>query len=532
MPVTFNTNNNYNVEIITEPDTLSLVNPFVHGAPQAIKYSSITNTPYIEVKITPDLYQYPLLAGNMNFDGLYRFIDWRAQNNVNNTCSPPATPHGINSTNTWGFTPFPGATANGTVCTLPQITTNVQSSRQGPFESHRPFGAYVTDQLNNGVAWTKVIWVEVYEDDNGQIINTQFSPEINEDLASWQLWNPLNPNTPITNNVYPQYIRAFVFLEFGPSGPVGLTNNVDIFIDIDEDEPVYGCTDPNADNTTPGATIDDGSCTYALVPYNVYVNESQVVHSGAFTNYSDPPFASEVPEYDFVTSTLGTLNLNSLPIMPKNLELIGGQFTFSSTYVAGDNVTETISFMLRPRLQVSNTGLQLASAIFDFPHTGGPEGPGADMTDSSTFLGNAQNNLVAASLYVNNIDPDTGNSAGRNVYLANGTTIGTSTSDQPNWVPDVGYADSEGDVPKTVCQWQLDDDKLEFVQPDGTIFTAFVTDFYVEEDYDTGGNYPIPGYEWFPQRLVVHATISFTMPANDVYLNFDFVHDTDRINPQ
>ena len=140
MPVTFNTNNNYNVEIITEPDALSLVNPGVPGAPQAIKYSSINNTPYIEIKITPDLYQYPLLAGNMNFDGLYRFIDWRAQNNVNNTCGPPATPHAIDSTNTWGFTPFQGATASGVVCTLPQVTTNVQSSRQGPFQSERSFG--------------------------------------------------------------------------------------------------------------------------------------------------------------------------------------------------------------------------------------------------------------------------------------------------------------------------------------------------------------------------------------------------------
>ena len=532
MPVTFNTNNNYNVEIIAEPDALSLVNPIVHGAPVAIKHSSITNTPYIEIKITPSVYQYPLLAGNMNFDGLTRFIDWRATNNVNNTCTPPTTPHSVVNTNTFGLTPFAGATANGTICSLPQITNNVQSSVQGPFESHRSGGQILTDQTATGVAWTKVIWVEVYEDDNGQMVNTLFSPELNEDLASWQLWNPNNSNRPITNNVYPQYIRAFVFLEFAPAGPNGLISDVDIFIDIDEDEPIYGCTDPNADNPTPGATIDDGSCTYALVPYNIYVNESQVVHSGTLTNYTDPPFASQVPEYDFDTLTLGTANLSGLPNMPKNLELVGGQTTLSNTYTAGSAVTETISFMLRPRLELSNTGLQLALAIFDFPHTSGPEGPGADMTTAESFLGDAQNNLVAASLYVNNIDPDTGNPAGRNVYLANGTTIGSSISAQPSWVPDAGYTDSEGDVPKTVCEWQLDDDQLEFVQPDGSILTAVVTDFYVEEDYDTSGIYYIPGMEWFPERLIVHATISFTMPANDVYLNFDFVHDTDRINPQ
>lgn len=532
MPVTFNTNNNYNVEIITELDALSLVNPSIHGAPVAIKHSSTTNTPYIELKITADVFQYPLLAGNMNFDGLNRFINWEAQDNVNNVCSPPETPHSISTTNSYQLTNQTGTLANGAYCGIPSIPFTTNVSKQGPFESHRNFGQIYSDQLANGVAWTKVIWVEVYEDDNGQMINTTFSPELNEDLASWQLWDPNNTSRPITNNVYPQYIRAFVFLEFTPYGPGGLTNNVDIFIDIDEDEPVYGCTDPNADNPTPGATIDDGSCTYTLVPYNIYVNESRILHSGALTNYADPPFASQVPEYDFNTSTLGTANLSGLPIMPKNLELIGGQTTLSNTYTAGSTVTETISFMIRPRLQVSNTGLQLASAIFDFPHTSGPEGPGADMTTAESFLGDAQNNLVAASLYVNNIDPDTGSPAGRNVYLASGTAIGSSISTQPSWVPDVGYADSEGDVPKTVCEWQLDDDKLEFIQPDGSILTAFVTDFYVEEDYDTGGNYPIPGYEWFPQRLVVHATIGFTMPANDVYLNFDFVHDTDRINPQ
>ena len=266
MPVTFNTNNNYNVEIITEPDALSLVNPGVHGAPVAIKYSSTTNTPYIELKITADIYQYPLLAGNMNFDGLNRFLDHHTQNNVNNTCTPPLTPHGINTTNTFGSTNFTGTLANGSYCGVPSITTNVTSSFQGPFQSHRSFGAIFNDKLANGVAWTKVIWVEVYEDDNGQMINTTFSPELNEDLASWQLWDPNNPSRPITNNVHPQYIRAFVFLEFAPYGPGGLTSNVDIFIDIDEDEPVYGCTDLTANNYNSNATIDDGSCTYSPPP--------------------------------------------------------------------------------------------------------------------------------------------------------------------------------------------------------------------------------------------------------------------------
>ena len=272
MPVTFNTNNNYNVDIITEPDVIN---------PTVIKYSSINNTPYIELKITADIYQYPLLAGNMNFDGLTRFVEHNATNNVNNTCVPPLTPHEVKSTSPYDFTPIAGQLANGTMCLLPQVTNSTRMSYQGPYQTNRPSAGIYNDQIADGVAWTKVIWVEVYEDDNGQMVNTLFSPELNEDLASWQLWDPANPNRPITLNKYPQYIRAFVFLEFASGGPSGLTSNVDIFIDIDEEEPVYGCTDDGNDPTFPGrptgysgtadnydssATIDDGSCTYTVTP--------------------------------------------------------------------------------------------------------------------------------------------------------------------------------------------------------------------------------------------------------------------------
>ncbi len=265
MPVTFNSNNNYSVDIVTEPDVLN---------PTVIKYSSDTNTPFVEIKITPDIFQYPLLAGNLNFDSLYRFIDWRAEStngvngNVNNSCTPTPTPHLVHSTNTFGATTFPGTLANGLTCSLPQVTNNVTESFQGPFQSERNGAIIYGDLLADGVAWTKVIWVEVYEDDNGQMINEDFSPEINEDLASWQLWNPNDTTRPITNNVYPYYIRAFVFLEYGPNGPGGLSNNINIQIDIDENTPIYGCTDPNATNYYAGATVDDGSCAYSPPPFS------------------------------------------------------------------------------------------------------------------------------------------------------------------------------------------------------------------------------------------------------------------------
>ena len=60
MPVTFNSNNNYSVDIITE---LDIDNPSV------IQYSSQTNTPFVTVKITPTNPQTnPVLASNLKFD--------------------------------------------------------------------------------------------------------------------------------------------------------------------------------------------------------------------------------------------------------------------------------------------------------------------------------------------------------------------------------------------------------------------------------------------------------------------------------
>tara|TARA_R100000541_G_scaffold17580_1_gene27438 strand:- start:5386 stop:6654 length:1269 start_codon:yes stop_codon:yes gene_type:complete len=248
MPVTFNTNNNYDVEIVTEPDVLN---------PTVIRYSSDTNTPFVEVKITPRTMQYPLLAGNMNFNSLPRFIKHEPSLNVNFSCTPASSPHGINSS-----LPYEEIITSGNVYLIGTScssagTNMVTTSSQGPFQSERNNATIYGDLSANGVAWTNVVWIEVYEADNGDMINDQITPESYEDL---QLWNTHGLYPLITNNVNPQYIRAFVFLEYGPNGPAGLSSNVNIQIDIDEDLPVYGCTDPTATNYDASVTIDDGSC--------------------------------------------------------------------------------------------------------------------------------------------------------------------------------------------------------------------------------------------------------------------------------
>ena len=53
MPITFNTNNNYSVDIVTEQDVLN---------PTVIRFSSDTHTPSVQMKKTAAIYQYPLLA--------------------------------------------------------------------------------------------------------------------------------------------------------------------------------------------------------------------------------------------------------------------------------------------------------------------------------------------------------------------------------------------------------------------------------------------------------------------------------------
>ena len=514
MPVTFNSNNNYNVEIITEPDTLSLVNPSIHGAPVAIKYSSTNNTPYIELKITADAYQYPLIAGNMNFDGLSRFIDHNAQDNVNNSCGPITTPHGVNTTNTFEVTNFPGTLPNGSVCTLQPITVNVTSSFQGPFESHRSSGQILNDQIATGVAWTKVIWVEVYQDDNGQMINTQFSPENNENLASWQLWNPNNSNTPITNNVYPEYIRAFVFLEFAPAGPSGLTSDVNIFIDIDEDEPVYGCTDSNADNYDSTATIDDGSCSYPA-SYQISLDFSIAASNPGLTigpytdgstyNYSVTNLSGVTFNYSYTT-----VDYEDIAPTTGNLVFTGSatqqKVTLNGSYSPGDTVSEIVEIYVYPTAFPMGSGLR----IYDFPGAGGPSATqnlispnapnySAEIQRMYYGWGNTKNNLTAASLRIQEIYP-----------VVNNITTGTNVYHDPTYIDP-----SNVNFSPAYSLWHVGDDPTGLRPTQEVNFGAFyysgTSNIAAQEQYQSINSNPARDY--FPNRIKIIIPLNFTAPA-------------------
>ena len=84
MPVTFNSNNNYSVDIISElhPNT-----PNLHTA---IEYSSLTNTPFVTVKITPTNPQTnPVLASNLKFDDQVPDFAWNGSTQQPPACEPP-----------------------------------------------------------------------------------------------------------------------------------------------------------------------------------------------------------------------------------------------------------------------------------------------------------------------------------------------------------------------------------------------------------------------------------------------------------
>ena len=75
MPVTFNSNNNYDVEIITEANVTN---------PTIVQYSATTNTPFVEIKITPtDSQLNPVLASNLKIDNIVPDFAWNAGVNYN-----------------------------------------------------------------------------------------------------------------------------------------------------------------------------------------------------------------------------------------------------------------------------------------------------------------------------------------------------------------------------------------------------------------------------------------------------------------
>ena len=534
MPVTFNSNNNYDVEIITETNVTN---------PTIVQYSATTNTPFVEIKITPTNSQTnPVLASNIKIDDIVPDFAWNAgvNYNVKGICEPPPPPHSANSSlqHVTGI----GVTSNCQTLGFNSFYGNSNLPQQGPYSAQNDFATQTNQIAANGVSWSEIVLIEVYEEDIfGDLMNDNHSPTVAENYNEWLMWNgpvstPGGLRREVTAKIYPVYVKAFVYLSFDSNGLAGLTANTTLNLDIDEVQPTYGCTDPSSPDHDPAATVDDGSCTFAPIPRTIYIQDSEIVHSGPLTGYTDPPFPSQVPSDDGFSP--GTLDLSGQPNMPKNLKLSPNNQPLANTYMPGDYVYEIVSLVVTPRSEdVITTNFQTingvqvpiiesAYAAFDFPLPNGPDNQ--DMTDPQSFLGDAVNNLTAAGLYIENISTTTGSAIGRNAYVANGTSglNSSNTSQQPNWMPDAGFTDEDGLYPKTICDWGVND--IEFIQPDGTIFIADIDGLWVEEQYMSGSPL-VPGLEWFPLRLNMYMIVEFTMPNHDVYLNLDLRHDTQRL---
>lgn len=525
---THNTSNNYQIEIVVDPSS--------GGGTGTTQMYDDNGTVYYKMDIFPNLASTPLFAGNFTIDGISPTYKW----------SYSANPYGLTNN-------LPQLPPHNYYTTQQiQKTLNGLNGQFFPLDNNPIYGpiefnnsTYVNGGFTTSgqrATWSKIILKEVYTDDAG--VEHTANGQLQFQTSDEQLWHAgglPNPNTFSATNGLPTKIVAYVYMELNQNVPAG---NETLNIDFDETPPTGGCTDNLADNYSPNAHFDDGSCTYPPPTYNVIIQDLGVVYSDNLTGYSDPPFASEVPSFDGFIQT--TLDLNGLTVMPKNLQIgsgaTPGTITLANSYLPGVLVNEVVEIDLFPRRQTVGTGnfmtqngvqveiMETAIAAFDFPITGGPDQQ--DTTTPLSFLGiGSAANLTAAGIFLENIDSDTGSLIGANTYVPVGTSgsYSSNTSLQPSWMPDTGFLDKDGNYPYTIAEW--DAEKLECLQPDGSTFVVYNDGMWVEEVYSTNNNTMsnYPGLEWFPRKVKFFIELSFTMPSNDVYVTLNLRHDTNRL---
>ena len=507
MPVTFNPNNNYNVEIVQEPN--------VGGSSPSSSFFEIKNSNgsipgyvygehFVEMKITPTNPQTrPVLACNLEFDKSNNGVPKFTHNGANyqslgvSPCDPPLPPYAVNSNFNvtsslehfhsiyrapgCGVTTI-GGTGQG------DFFGNSFNAQQGPYFINYDPTLTQTQVQNSKVGVTKIVFIEIYEDDNGNLVNDNFSPDIESNWETWPMWD-YQSGPPVTNNVYPVFIKAFVFLDTQLLSSI--TTNTTLFIDIDETQPVYGCNDTTASNYEPAATVNNGSCLYPPVANKIIIKDVGNTMTSQHGNYIDPPFPSQVISMPQLGLT--TQDLSGLPVMPKNLAIsqrttiVNGQtiipeIVLANTYFDGDYVNELVHIKLFPRQKIVNTPgffpgsttpiTSKALAVFDFPLPGGPNTnyqASLPVGDPLIWMGQALNNLTGAGVSI--LNNGIANS-GRPNYVAVGSTSGYSqTQAEPTrWWP-TPHLDVNGNVPTTIMTWDVPNNSIDCVQPDGSVLT-------------------------------------------------------------
>ena len=253
---------------------------------------------YYTFKIIPNDYTQLLCAGNFTIDGLSSNWVYNASAHPlhPSKCypqNPPwygssvgqsikhSTPHGyiLKGDGTMGNTFGPPNTPGLNVpCWGPNSQSGQNFTGNGTYRFNGPFvfdnsvycdGAF-RNQFVEVVTWRKIVLVDMYEEDNGNIRSGASGNLDNTENWIQMIWPPpmnnfvtppipaytLNPN----HNGYPAHVKAFVFPEYHPE--LDLEENMNLNLDIDYVLPVQGCTDSGADNYDSLANTNDGSCIY------------------------------------------------------------------------------------------------------------------------------------------------------------------------------------------------------------------------------------------------------------------------------
>jgi len=507
MPVTFNSNNNYSVDIITEPDV---------NNPSIIQYSSQTNTPFVTVKITPTNPQTnPVLASNLKFDDQVPDFAWNGSTQQPLACEPPSPPHEANSSllHTTGISIPSSCISQG----FTSFFGESNAPQQGPYSLQNNTINRDAQILTLGVSYFEILLIEVYEDDNGNLVNDQHSPVIDENYNHWSMWeSPARTGTnqpPITNNVYPVYVKAFIMLQFGTNG---LLSNTTLNIDIDEVEPVYGCTDPTSLDYNSNATIDDGSCTYPTQLYTIQFSDSGIDSTGPYTS-------------NFNTFTRNFIfNGNGTPLVLNNM------------YEEGDIVNELVTIELTPQ---SHPTIPNKELVYDFPIPAGGGynglsggGPNANITQTSGYTnqgdqwGDAKNNLTGASIRVLNMNDQTVTYATDGPFSQWHNSV-DPTGFRPRYVTEFGLNPGDDTYTSHIITTDPNGNPLHIPTAGSDPLSTFggvgVIEWYYSSTHSQLNENP--GYEWFPYKLWLSISIKdFVMPAHDVDIVLDIDHNTEN----
>ena len=507
MPVTFNSNNNYDVEIITEANVTN---------PTIVQYSATTNTPFVEIKITPtDSQLNPVLASNLKIDNIVPDFAWNAgvNYNVKGICEPPATPHGANSSMQHvtgiGVTSYCQTTFG-----INSFFGNSNEPQQGPYSAQNEFSTQTSQIAANGVSWSEIVLIEVYEDDLAELINDQHSPAIAENYNEWLMWSgpvstPGGMRREITTNIYPIYVKAFVYLSFDGNGLAGLTANTTLNLDIDEVEPIYGCTDSLADNYSTTATIDNGNCTYTTPQYTIQFSDSGINSTGPYTS-----------------------NFNAFGIFTRGFVFNGNGYplVLGNTYAEGDIVNELVTIDLTPH---SHPTIPNQEIVYDFAIPGGPN-PNITQTPGYTNQGDqwndAKNNLTGASIRVLNMNDQTVTYAVDGPFSQWHNSV-DPTGFQPRYITELGLNPGDGTYTSHIITTDPDGNDLHIPTAGSDPLSTFsgvgtIEWYYPNSDPQLNDN---PGYEWFPYKVWLSINIKdFVMPAHDVDIVLEIDHDTEN----